>query len=144
MTKKRKTNHASKPKMRVPIEAGEMRVTHVADKQGQYVRVTVEYQTYSNDVEGLAQALTSAMYGAARNTDLRVLATQREDEIVEGEILTSDGSYVLEKWLPGFNELIPLKGRPATLDDLATLPIYDEDPELTEGRKARAVELAKV
>lgn len=138
MSKKRKQNHRRKPVDKGALASGEARVSHVAAKNGSYARVTVEYRSHAADTPGLGRALTDAMYAAARSTDLRVLATQVPELIEEGEILTPDGTYVVEKWIPAENELLVLKARPAEMRELAELPIYNEPEDQTEARKAKA------
>lgn len=138
MTKRRKSNHHRKPQQKAKLVPGECRHTIVAGKGGKYVRVQVEYMTYSEELPGLAKAIRDAMYSAARTTDLRSMAATHRDEIVEGEILTPDGTFVVQAWLPAEGELLILKGRPATVEDIATLDRYAEDPSETEPRKAEA------
>lgn len=144
MSKRRKNNHGRAPQAKIRLDAGESRVTHVAAKNGAYARVTVEYRSHAADEPGLAQTITDAMHGAARNTDLRALAEQVPELIVEGEILVPDGTHVVEKWIPAEHELLVLKARPAKMEDLAELPIYGEAPGDTDSRKAKARRLLAV
>lgn len=139
MSKKRKANHRKGPKLRVPLTAGDHRRSVVAATDGSYTRVTVEYQSHSADHDGkVAEAIASEMYGAARLTDLRILAAQRPGDIIEGEILTPDGRLVVERWIPTDGELLMLKARAATIEDLATMDRYGEPPDQIEPRKAEA------
>lgn len=138
MSTKKKRNHVKRKSPRAILQPGEPRHSIVAAKDGSYVRVSMEYRTYSKDQPGLAEAIANAMYGGARMADLRHVAVQREHEIQHGEILTPDGTMVVQSWLEEPTELLMLKARPATLDDLALLDRYSERPEETEGRKAEA------
>lgn len=141
MSTKKKKNHHSKPKTLVPLQGGEARVTQVASKDGTYVRITAEYRSLCADGADVCAAITSGMIGGAKIADLRILAKQREDEIVRGEILTPDGLTVVEAWIPGDDELIILKSRPSSLEDLATMERYGEHPDDTEARKAEAAKI---
>lgn len=138
MSTKRKSNHVKRPVEKKPLGPGEARVTQIAAKDGSYVRITAEYRSLSVDGEGVSEMILNGMIGGAKMNDLRILAKQREDEIVRGELLTPDGLTVMEAWLPGDDELIMLKTRTSTLEDLATLPRYGEAEHETEQRKAEA------
>lgn len=138
MSTKRKANHRKPKAPHVPLEPGNSRHTVTVEKTGKYVRVQVEYMSYAEHVGDLGRRIRDAMYSAARMTDLRELAARNPDSIVEGEILVPDGTFVVQSWIPRDGELLVLKGRPSTVEDIATLDRYSEDPSETEGRKAEA------
>lgn len=126
MSTKKKKHHRGPRQQKRPLLRGDGRKTVVTSKDGSYVRVQLEYKTHAQDEAGLADRLAKVMYDAARTTDLRTVASQRPDDIVEGEILTPDGTFVVESWIPEDKELLILKGRSATVEDLATLERYGE------------------
>lgn len=137
MSKRRKSNHRKPPQQRVKIGPGDARRTVVAGKDGSYLRVQLEYMTHSKDEPGLADRIVNQMYEAARMTDLRTIAQQRADEVRDGEILTPDGMFVVERFIQDGDELLILKGRPASLQDQATLEHrWGEKPEQKADRLA--------
>jgi hypothetical protein len=137
MSKKRKANHGrQRPAEKKRLGPGEARVTQVVARDGSYVRVMAEYRSLSANAEGVPEAITNGMMGGAKIADLRILAQQRADEVERGELLTPDGLTVIESWLPGEGEIIILKSRPSSIEDLAELPRYGESD--AEPRKAEA------
>lgn len=139
MSTKRKPNSQKKPQ----LEPGHTLITEQQHKDGT-VTVRVQYRTYSQYAEGMSASIGDAMFGGARNVDARHLAVQQADNIEEGEILTPDATFVVEKWIAQPKELVVLKGRPATMEDLTKLPIYNEKPGTEEARKERARELLRL
>lgn len=142
MSRGKKKNHGRQgPKRRPhPIQQGDSRHTVIAHKEGNYVTVRVEYKSIARDGQHVAEHILQGMIGAASTADRQVLAVQRKDEIIEGEILTPDGTAVVERWIPEPDELIVLKSRTASLEDLRDLPRYGEDEA---GRDARFEEATR-
>lgn len=132
-----------KPPKKRPTEPGEA-YRHSELLPDGNMRVRFEYVTYAKASNDLQTRMVGSMFGAARNNDLAQFAAENPERVVHGKILTSDGSFVCEAWMEHGDELLVLKGRPATLEDQATLEVFGEDPERTEARKAEGRErLAK-
>lgn len=126
---------------KTPLQGGMARVTIVESRSDDYVKVKLEYRSHSANGPGVPQFILQQMVSAAQRADLAILTQQRPDEVVEGETLTPDGKVVLLKWIPlNEDEVIGVEGRPATPEDLASLPMFGESPlDMPERvKKARA------
>lgn len=142
MSKKRKSNHRKTPGQKQQLHPGDARKTVVVGPGSKYLRVQLEYMTHAHDEPGLADTIVNQMYQAARMSDLRVVASQRPDEIREGEILTPDGMLVVETFIQEDDELLILKGRPASLEDQATVDHrWGENEEQKAQRMAQGQEI---
>lgn len=126
-----------KPPKKRPTEPGEgWRHSEVMPNGN--MRVRFEYVTYADASEELQTMMVGNMFGAARNTDLATLSQQHPERVERGAMLTSDGTFLAEAWVVYDGALLVLKGRPSTLDDLASHDVFDEPAEATEERKAEA------
>lgn len=124
-----------KPAKKRPTEPGEA-WRHSEVLPDGNMRVRFEYVTHAKASNQLQDAMVGSMYGACRNNDLATFARENPERVVHGKLLTRDGSFLCESWIENGDDLLVLKGRPATLEDQATLELYGEDPEQTEARKA--------
>lgn len=137
----KKHTHAPKTVPQIgnpPLGAGESRYQIIESKSSpDSVKVIVEYQAHASKAQGVAEAIYVSMFNAAMRADIAMLAKQRADEVIEGELLTPGGDAVLLKWLTtdDADVLIPIEGREATDEDRLRLPEFGESILVTQVRQ---------
>lgn len=126
-----------RPAKKRPTEPGEA-WRHSEVLPNGNMRIRFEYITYSDASNELQTQAVANMFGAARNTDLATLAAQHPERVERGTLLTADGTFLAEAWINYDGDLLVLKGRPSTLEDLASHDVFNEPEAATEERKAEA------